>query len=263
MLRLVLLLVVTAFTFSAFAAERVVLLAPAAADIMEKLGCGEYIVGKTKSVEEFPDAVKVGSHIRPNLELIISLSPDLIIIPSNRFFTEKMVQDAGVPVAEYNPSTLEDILKDIDKLGRLMGKEAEAKELNGKLSKMLESVVPPAKSPSVFFEVMQIPYTIAGGGNIAVDIINRAGGAYHEHSKKKMIRYSMENAVADNPDIYIYQVGPMNKNPQPPQDREIFKTMKSEYVQVDEREFSRANSLSFENVLKLNALFNSFSERSK
>ncbi len=80
MLRSVLILVVLLFTFNAFAADRVIVLAPAAADILQKLGSSSQIVGKTKSVEEFPNALKVGSHIRPNLEIIMSLKPDLIII---------------------------------------------------------------------------------------------------------------------------------------------------------------------------------------
>lgn len=263
MLKWVLPAVILIFTFNAFAADRVILLAPAAADIMEKLGCEAKIVGKTKSVEEFPDAMKVGSHIRPNMELILSLSPDLIIIPSNRFFTEEMTKKVGVPVAEYNPVTLDGVLKGITKLGLLMGKTAEAEKLNSGLTAKIADLEMPEIRPSVLYEVMQIPYSVAGEGNIVTDIINKAGGKNVSESGKKIVRFSMEAAVDKNPDIYIYQVGPMNKNPEAPAERAIFRTMKSEYMQVDEKEFSRANTVSFDNVLKLNRFFIEFAKREK
>ena len=263
MLRWVLTAVILIFTFNAFAAERVILLAPAAADIMSKLGCEAQIVGKTKSVNEFPNAKKVGSHIRPNIELIMSLSPDLIIIPTNRFFTEEMMKQVGVPVAEYNPVTLDEILEDITKLGLLMGKGGEAKKLNGELKAKIADLKMPEIRPTVLYEVMQLPFSVAGKNNIVTDIITKAGGQNVAESKNKIIRYSMEAAVEKNPDIYIYQVGPMNKKPEAPESRAIFKTMESEYLKVDEREFSRANSVSFDKVLELNKIFTEFAKRNR
>lgn len=263
MLRWVVLPVILIFTFNLYAADRVVLLAPAAADILAKLGCEEKIAGKTKSVEEFPDALNVGSHIRPNLELIMSLSPDMIIIPSNRFFTEEMVKEANVPVVQYNPSTLEGILAGIAELGRVMERNSEAEKLIKELRGKLDGVQMPEKVPSVVFEVMQLPYTVAGEGNIVADIIAKAGGKFITDSSKKMVRFSMEKVVELNPDIYIYQTGPMNKSPEPPEERAVFKSMKAQYLNVDEREYSRANSSSFDKVLELNSYFNDFAKRNR
>ena len=258
MLKSLVLLVILSFTFSAFAAERVILLAPAAADIMHKLGCEDKIVGKTKSVEEFPNAMKVGSHIRPNIELIMSLKPDVIVIPSNRFFTEAMVKEVGVPVFQYNPLTLDEILVGIAEVGELMGKQSEAKELNAQLRSMMKHLKGINDAPVVVFESMQMPYTVAGSKSIVADIIKRAGGKFAIEDERKIVRFNMESAVAINPDIYIYQVGPMNKNPEPPAEGAVFRTMKAKYLKGDERKFSRANSISFENVIMLNELFSEF-----
>ncbi len=176
MLRSVLILVVLLFTFNAFAADRVIVLAPAAADILQKLGSSSQIVGKTKSVEEFPNALKVGSHIRPNLEIIMSLKPDLIIISSNRFFTEAMVNEAGVPVLEYNPTTLEGILNGIGEIGKVLNKTKQANDLIYSLQMKLDKVKSLNIKPTVVFEIMQIPYTVAGQKNIVADIVEKAGG---------------------------------------------------------------------------------------
>jgi len=256
MLKLMAMLAVTLFTFNLHAAERVVLLAPAAADIMLKLGCESRIVGKTKSVEEFEHALKVGSHIKPNVELIVSLNPDMIIVSSNRFFTEEMAAKVKVPVIKYNPVTLSEILDDIRRLGKLMGKAAKAEELNKKLIRQMNELHLPANKPGVLFEVMQIPFTLAGEESIVTDIVKHAGGRNLLTEKRKLVRFSIEKAVSMNPDYYIYQVGPMNKAPTPPEKRPHFQAINPEYLQVDEKLFSRANSNSFKNVLMLNKLFN-------
>jgi len=68
-----------------FAYNRVVVLAPAVGDIFKKLEIDSKVVGVTRHVRGFKNAVKVGSHIKPNIEIISSLKPDLIIISSDIF----------------------------------------------------------------------------------------------------------------------------------------------------------------------------------
>jgi iron complex transport system substrate-binding protein len=48
----------------------------------------------------------------------------------------------------------------------------------------------------------------------------------------------------------------MNKNPQNPQERYQYKTLKSKFIKVDEFDFARPGISSFESVLKLNKTFN-------
>lgn len=258
MLKSVVLLAAFLFTCSAFSADRIVLLAPAAADIIKKLGCGEKVAGKTRSVDEFSDAVKVGSHIRPNLEIIMSLKPDLIITQSNRFFTEEMRAKAGVPVLEYSPVTLDGILGGIAEIGAALDRASEAEKLILELEKMLADVKKTDYIPSVLFEVMELPYAVAGQGNIVSDIIRAAGGENKAEGDEKMIKMSVEYAVGTDPDIYIYQEGPMNKKPVPPGERQAFSLIKPVVIKVDEKKYSRPNTVSFENVLELNRVFHDF-----
>lgn len=59
-----------------------------------------------------------------------------------------------------------------------------------------------------------------------------------------------------NPDFYLFQIGPMNKKkPVPPAERPSFRMLSSEFLKVDEKRFSRANSVSFDNVIMLNKVF--------
>ena len=100
-----------------------------------------------------------------------------------------------------------------------------------------------------------MPLLVAGSRHIVADIVNRAGGVLLPPDKRKLVRYNAEAILARQPDIYIYQVGPMNKNPQPPAERSCFSSLKAKFLQVDELQFSRPNTTSFDNVVKLNHYF--------
>lgn len=243
------------FSVNVLAAERVVVLAPAAVDILEQLQVEQQVVGVTRSVSEFPDATRVGSHIRPNLELIRSLQPDLLILSSNRFFSTAMADAVGAEVFYYQPLTLEEILQQTAALAELLKKEREGDRLIREQRAKLEQVQPLAETPEVVFEVTAMPLMLAGQNNIVRDIIQRAGGTLITPGERKMVRYNVEAVLAEQPDVYIYQVGPMNRNPLPPSERGTMNRLKARILKVDELQYSRANTKSFDNVLELNKYF--------
>jgi len=255
MLRLLAALLLLLFATSSFAAQRIVVLAPAAADIFEQLDAVALVVGKTRSVEEFPQATEVGSHIRPNLEIVTSLQPDLLVISSNKFFSEEMAAALEVPVFYYSPDTLEEILEQTRGLAALIGREAQAQKLIETLQQKLTQVEPVTPAPRVLYEITEAPLTIAGSGNILADIITAAGGQFVSGGERKMLRFNPEAVLALQPDIYLWQIGPMNQNPTPPTERGQYALLKADFRQVDQLQFSRANSKSFDNVLELNRYF--------
>jgi len=246
---------VSSFPAHAKVYKRVVVLAPAAVDIFEKLDAADLIVGVTKNVKGLPHAKRVGSHIRPNLELIAALSPDLIVISSNRFFAPAFAKKLNADIFYYNPVTLEGIIAKIEELAGLIGREDKAYSLVRELKNKLSSVKPLKKSPRVVYEVMEHPLIFAGKKNIVADIIQKAGGTFLPDIPKKFVRFSYERILVLKPDIYIYQVGPMNKNPTPPLKRPYLKGLKAVFLRVNELDFSRPNTRSFDNVLFLNRVF--------
>lgn len=249
------LLIITAFmilSFNAFAAERVVILAPAAADIFVKLKLERFVVGVTRSVHEIPNAKRVGGHIKPNIELIKALKPDLIIIGSNRFFTKDMERMIDAEVHIYHPLTIFEIFTAIKEIGFLMESEAEAESLIDRLNQQMAKIHIIEDKKTVIYESVYMPYTVAGSKNIVADIIKTAGGKYLIKTPNKLVKYSVEKVIKFNPDLYIFQVGPMNKKPVHPQKRPEFKRMSSLFVEVDELSFSRANTISIYNAVQLN-----------
>lgn len=243
------------FATSSFAAQRVVVLAPAAADIIERLGAAELVVGKTRNVQEFPQATEVGSHIRPNLELITALKPDLLVISSNKFFSAEMAGAVNAGLFYYNPSTLEEILEQTRKLATLLDRDRQARQLIEAQRQKLRQVQPLPRTPKVIYEITEAPLTIAGSGNILADIIKTAGGKLVTGGKRKMLRFNPEAVLTLQPQIYIWQVGPMNQNPTPPAERGQYALLQATYLQVEQLQYSRANTNSFDNVLTLNRYF--------
>jgi len=243
------------FSTSSYAAQRIVVLAPAAAEIIQQLGAADLVVGKTRNVEEFPQAQKVGSHIRPNLELITALQPDLLIISSNKFFSKEMAEKVDAQLFHYSPNRLVEILEQTRKLAALIGKSEKALLLIEKIRHQLQRVQPLKTRPKVIYEITAAPLTIAGSGNILADIIETAGGDFVSGGSRKLLRFNPEAVLALQPDIYIWQVGPMNQQPTPPSERGQYRLLRADYLQVDQLQYSRANTQSFDNVLALNKYF--------
>ncbi|ORJ62124.1 ABC transporter substrate-binding protein [Geothermobacter hydrogeniphilus] len=255
MSKLLLVLLLFCFSTEAVAARRIVLLAPAAGDILLKLGVADQVVGVTRNLKGFPRARQVGSHIHPNLEIIRSLAPDLLIISSNRFFSEQMAAAIDAPVFTYHPRTLDEILQQIGELAATLDKPTAGKRLIARQRQKLTDLRPLTTTPKVIFEITAMPLIVAGSGHIVADIVNRAGGVLLAPSQRKLVRFNPESVLARQPDVYIYQVGPMNKNPLPPAERGPLKRLDARFLRVDELLFSRANTHSFDNVLKLNRYF--------
>ncbi len=255
MYRLLLVLLLLSLSTESFSGQRIVLLSPAAGDIIKKLGASDQVVGVTRNLDGFTTATKVGSHIRPNVEIIRALNPDLLIISSNRFFSTEMATAVGAEVYYYQPHTLEEITEQISSLAARLDKAQEGEELVAKQWQKLKYLAPIKVAPKVLFEVTEMPLMVAGSKHIVTAIVARAGGELLAPSKRKLVRYNAEAVLALQPDVYIYQVGPMNKNPQPPAQRSIFSRLKAKFLQVDELSFSRANTHSFDNVVKLNNYF--------
>lgn len=258
MFRYLLTLIVFVFAHNALAYERVVLLAPAAGDIFIRLHAQDKVVGVTRSNHDFPNAVKVGSHIKPNVELIKGLQPDLLVISSNRFFSDDLAKKVGADVVKYDPTSLDAIVKKISLFGALLHKKNEADSLIQRLDNIRNQIKPLTKHPSVIFEVTQSPFMIAGQHNIVNSIVSAAGGRLIAPEPRKIIKFNVESVLMDNPDYYLYQVGPMNRKPTPPMQRPNYKIMHSKVIQVDQLAFSRANTRSFELALQLNKTFAEF-----
>ncbi len=241
------------------AKQRIVVLYAAASPILKALGVDHQVVAVTRHDRTFSHAIKVGSHLHPNVELIKALHPDLIIAGSHRAFPPALAQQIkGARIFYYDPRTLKGVLQKIQALGELVGREKEAQDLVLRLQAQLDQIQKPSCAPRVIYEISERPLTVSGQKDIVTDMIKTAGGINPVEVPRKHVRLSPEKILMLHPDIYIYQVGPMNRHPVPPNKRPYFAALKAQVIRVKELKFARPGLNAFEATLELNQIFRSY-----
>jgi len=248
-------------------ARRIISLYGAYSEILFAIGAGDRLIART-TADRFPPSIldkpSVGTHLRPNMELVLGLQPDLIIHAVGRKHGHEVIrqiQQKGLTVAVFQPRNFSELFSVIDRLGILTGEEENAQALvNGQISRLGQIDLRMAKSkdrPKVFFEVRYPNLLAAGQGSIVNDVILKAGGVNCLPNEKKLVRINIETLIDYDPDVYVVQKGPMNRNPGSPESRPNFQVLRA--VQqgrvffVDEYVFSRPGPRSVEAVEELAA----------
>lgn len=251
----------------AMPAQRIIALYGAFNEILAAMGLEERIVGRTKA-DFLPRSIvskpSIGTHMRPNIEVILALKPDLIIQSAGRKEGAVMVDQLrkeGLCVAVFNSNSFEALFSVIRRLGILTGEESAAEKLTHSIGQRLSAVETRLRGiesrPSVFFEVRHTNLLAAGRGSIVHEIIEKAGGRNCIDLHKKMVRIGMETLIETNPEVYLVQKGPMNQNPSLPSERDHFRLLdavkKKRILMVDEQIYSRPGPRSVEAVESLAA----------
>jgi len=169
-------------------AHRIVSLASGATEIVCALDGGQSLVGRG-SVSTFPSYVmnitEVGRNSNsPDLELIIELSPDLVIADTMLSADDqKSLEDAGIPVMIERFMSPDRIMTVIKNMGMVMGKKERASEINSfieKNQKLLQertADLKPVDMPAVFYESSPTkPYNTFSSSSSFDDIVVSAGG---------------------------------------------------------------------------------------
>ncbi len=191
---------------------RIVSLAPNITTIVFSLGLGEQLVGVTSYCDDPPEAqlkTRVGDFIRPNLEMIMSLKPDLILAedwPSSR--AAERLRDLGQTVIEFqNPFSIQEIYQLIESVGRTLGESEKAAGLIESMTEKVATVRERARAlpgrPTIYIENDVPTWTIGGptftseaialcgADNIFADLAHRAP------------RVSEETIIQRNPDFIL------------------------------------------------------------
>jgi len=194
------------------APERIIPLAPSLTEILYYLGLGDNVAGVTEYSYYPPEAKEkpsVGSYIDPNIEEIITLSPDLVIgtkdgnLPNSVYLLEQ----AHIPVYVINPRNVRDSLSTIDEIGELCGVPEKAHQLVENLNKRLEAVqnaVASRERPLVFLQINKAPVMTVNKNTFLNDLIILAGGTNMTADEPITYpRISIEEVIRKKPDIII------------------------------------------------------------
>lgn len=118
---------------------RIVSLTPSITEMIFALGAGDRLVGVTTWCDYPPEArrlTRVGDFVRPNLEKLVSLEPDLVVLaPTGDLLRESYenMTSLGLTVLVVWDNTLEESLQAIRDVGRTLNIDEEAAALEDRL----------------------------------------------------------------------------------------------------------------------------------
>ena len=183
----------------------------------EKIICvSKSTIGKEKFFPEFKDSPSAGNAWSPDIEKILALNPDTVFLYATHFETscdevQKKLEDAGITVIRFDCFKPEDYLDEVNKLGYIFDKEAEAGDffefyvecLNGIKKAVAE--IPDDERSQVYFEGFGGDYKIGGMNTALHQIIEMAGGKniFGDISGYKVI--DKEEVMLRNPEIIVKQ----------------------------------------------------------
>lgn len=183
-LTLVLVLLLTlSFGIVNAAPQRIVSLAPSITENLFALGVGDRIVGVTAWCDYPQEAASrtiIGDAMNLNLELLLSLEPDLVVGDSTlvQAHLEKL-QELNIPTFAVGPSTVAEVQASLISLGEAVGAKERGEELAEAMASRLADLLASIKRTTqtrVFLEVWNEPLMTAGPGSFMDELIVLAGG---------------------------------------------------------------------------------------
>jgi iron complex transport system substrate-binding protein len=195
--------------------QRIVSLVPSATEMLYAIGAGPRMVG-VGSYDSYPPEVKtlprVGALIDPNVEMILSLEPQLVVIYGSQADLKLQLARAGIGVFEYRHAGLADVTTTIRALGQRTGTGARADEIATAIDRGLDGIRqavkdrPRPRTLLVFGrERLSLRGLYASGGiGFLNDMLQVAGGTnVFADVKVQAVQANTEQVLARRPEVVL------------------------------------------------------------
>ena len=196
--------------------ERIVSLNPATTEMLFAMGAGRRLVGRTHW-DFYPDSARLvpdlGTGIRPNVEAVLGVKPDLIVLyasADNRAAAQQF-RKAGVNTVSLKIDLIRDFERAARILGRVIGDSARAATVADSVLRTLDSVRTATRGlsrPTVFWHIWDAPLITIGKGSYMNELIDIAGGRnIYGDLNAPSPPVSIEDVLKRNPDYIV--TGPL------------------------------------------------------
>jgi iron complex transport system substrate-binding protein len=194
---------------------RIVSTAPSITEMLFALGLGGRVVGVTEYCrypEEARRIRKIGTYIQPNIEVILSLTPDLVVIQENPARLKEKFEAVRLNVLELRHTTVGDVYESISVLGRVTGAGDRAAALNAAIRGRLEEIQERAAGRPrrrMMFIVGRTPNAIeglvaVGRASYLNELIALAGGEnVFAAAVAPYPKVSLEEVLARDPEVIV------------------------------------------------------------
>jgi len=201
--------------YLAKAPNRIVSLAPSVTEMLFALGAGDQIAAVTDFCD-YPAEARLKPRIgglKPSLEAIIAAQPDLVLVPHAFLDPAVLTKLDEMKISTYvlQAKTLEDILTQLNQLGRMLNRSTAATDLVAGLRRRIRAVREQTQTlprPKVLYVLNSHPLMTVGPGSFIHQLLDAAGAAnVAATAAQPYPRISLEEVLAQNPDILMFPVG--------------------------------------------------------
>lgn len=194
--------------------KRIVSLAPSFDETLIELGLQDRIVGVTTSsdyLDEVKRAERVGLWVKPNIEKIIALKPDLVLATgfAGQQSAVKKLSALGLRAVVLDETQgMDDIFAKTKQIGNILGAGGKAEALLDRMRKVVEeakrkTAALPSR-PRVYVETGCAPLFTCGKGSFINDLVEIAGGRnIAGEINQAFPRISSEFILSKNPEVII------------------------------------------------------------
>jgi iron complex transport system substrate-binding protein len=192
--------------------HRVICLMPTVTDTVFALGAGDDVVAISDYTKYPAAALKkpsVGDLIKPSIETILSLHPDLVIgtQPKGPMEVTDQLERAGIPVFLVSPHGIAGIFHSIESIGMALNRTPQADALVHSLQQRVDAVRARTKglpAPRVFMPIWYDPITTIGRNAFITEVIEAAGGrSVTDDLTSEWPQISMEVVLERAPDALL------------------------------------------------------------
>jgi len=198
--------------------SRIITMAPSLTETVYELGLGDNLVG-VSSYSYFPASAlqvpRVGGLLDPNLEVILSSRPDIVILLREQADLGKRLSKLGLVVLSVHHGNISGILNSLTEIGDVCGVQERARVKRQSLEERILRVQQRIANFSVprVMMVVGVPEPGAGLGSIFVsgddgfyhEMLERSGGQNAHSSRTVSIpMVSPESLMAINPEVIVH-----------------------------------------------------------
>ncbi len=189
---------------------RIIATSPAVVSIMDKLDVDLVAISES-DISDIPDRYKglekIGMAMNPDVELISAMDPDYVFSPVS-LLSDLLpkYQSAGIEFGFLNLNNISGMYKSIDDLGKLLGREKEARELvddyEGYMSDFVESIKGKERKRVLILMGLPGSYVVATDKSYVGSLVKMAGGVnVYSDEKEQFILINTEDMYNKDPDI--------------------------------------------------------------
>jgi iron complex transport system substrate-binding protein len=192
--------------------HRIICLWPSVTDTVFALGAGEDVVAVSDYTKYPAEAMKkpsIGELIKPSIETIVALHPDLVIgvQPKGPMEVTGQLERFGIPVFLINPHGIAGIIHSVQTIGIALNRPQESNALMHQLEARVDAVRAKTKGLpviTVFMPVWYDPIITIGKHAFITEIIEAAGGrSVTDDMSEDWPQISLESLLAHPPEALL------------------------------------------------------------